>query len=112
MVVGADAIGPDGKALLVSAYGYGKMTELSQFPLQRRGGSGVIAIKTNEKSGPLAVMRIITTEDEVLLITAEGVAIRTLISQVKVLRRAALGVRLMKIELPDRLVACSVFEGV
>lgn len=112
MVVGADAIGPDGKALLVSAYGYGKMTELSQFPLQRRGGSGVIAIKTNEKSGPLAVMRIITTEDEVLLITAEGVAIRTLISQVKVLRRAALGVRLMKIEPPDRLAACSVFEGV
>jgi DNA gyrase subunit A len=80
--------------------------------LQRRGGSGVIAIKTNAKSGPLAVMRIITTEDEVLLITAEGVAIRTPISQVKVLQRAATGVRLMKVELPDRLAACTVFEGV
>jgi DNA gyrase subunit A len=113
-LIGADAIGPEGKALLVSAYGYGKMTERqSDFPLQRRGGSGVIAIKTNEKSGPLVVMRIITTEDEVLLITAEGTSrSRTLISQVKVLRRAALGVRLMKIEPPDRLAACSVFEGV
>ncbi|MGI6663416.1 MAG: DNA gyrase subunit A [Bacillota bacterium] len=111
-VVAADTVGPDGRALLVSAYGYGKITELSQFPLQRRGGSGVIAIKTNAKSGPLAVMRIITTEDEVLLITAEGVAIRTPISQVKVLQRAATGVRLMKVELPDRLAACTVFEGV
>ena len=110
-VIGADAVGPEGKVLLVSAYGYGKMTDVSDFPLHRRGGSGVIAMKTGEKSGPLAVMRIITREDEILLLTAEGTAIRTLISQIKVLRRASLGVRLMKVEPPDRLVACSVFEG-
>ncbi len=111
-VVAADTVDQRGKALLVSMYGYGKLTDLSQFPLQRRGGSGVIAIKTNAKSGPLAVMRIITTEEEVLLMTAEGVAIRTPISQVKELQRAALGVRLMKIEPPDRLAACTVLEGV
>jgi len=111
-VVAADTVGPSGKALLVSLYGYGKLTDLSQFPLQKRGGSGVIAIKTNAKSGPLAVMRIITTADEILLITAEGIAIRTPISQVRVLQRAALGVRLMKIEPPDRLAACTVLEGV
>ena len=57
-------------------------------------------------------MRTITTEDEVLIITAEGVAIRTPISQVKVPQRAATGVRLMKVEPPDRLAACTVFEGV
>jgi DNA gyrase subunit A len=111
-VVAADSVGPEGKVLLVSLYGYGKMTEVTGFPLHRRGGSGVIALKTSEKSGPLAVMRIITKEDEILLLTAEGVAIRTRVSQVKVLRRTALGVRLMKIEPPDRLAACSVFEGV
>lgn len=111
IVVAADAVGPDGKVLLVSLMGYGKLTELSEFPLHRRGGSGVIALKVSDKSGPLVVMRMVSIDDEILLLTAEGVAIRTEVSQVKMVHRAARGVRLMKIEAPDRLAACSVFEA-
>lgn len=111
IVVAADSVGPDGKVLLVSLMGYGKLTDLSEFPLHNRGGSGVIALKVSEKSGPLVVMRMVSIDDELLLLTAEGVAIRTQVSQVKMVHRTALGVRLMKIEPPDRLAACSVFEG-
>lgn len=110
-VVGADTPFKGGLVLLVSLMGYGKLTQVYEFPLHRRGGGGVIALKVSEKSGPLSVMRIVNREDEMLLMTAEGIAIRTQLSEVKELHRAALGVRVMKIEPPDRLSACSVFEA-
>ena len=57
-------------------------------------------------------MRLVSPQDEeALLITAEGVAIRIDLSEIKVARRATLGVRLMKIEPNDRLSACSILEG-
>ena len=110
-VIGADTPFKGGLVLLVSLMGYGKLTQVHEFPLHRRGGGGVIALKVSEKSGPLSVMRIVNREDEMLLVTAEGVAIRTELSEVKELHRASLGVRVMKIEPPDRLSACSVFEA-
>lgn len=110
-IVGADSAFPGGMVLLVSLMGYGKLTPIEEFPLHKRGGGGVIALKVSEKSGPLAVMRVVSPSGELLLITAEGVAIRTGLRQVKVLHRATLGVRLMKVEPLDRLVACSVSES-
>jgi DNA gyrase subunit A len=111
-VIGSDPVTPDSKVLLVSEYGYGKITKVSGFPLQGRGGRGVIALRVSDKSGPLAIMRLVSPQDEeALLITAEGVAIRIDLSEVKVARRTTLGVRLMKIEPTDRLSACSILEG-
>lgn len=109
-VVGADSTVKGGLVLLVSLMGYGKVTPLDEFPVHKRGGGGVIALKVSEKSGPLSVMRLVRKEDEMLLMTAEGVAMRTQLSEIKQLHRASLGVRVMKIEPPDRLSACSVFE--
>ncbi|MGE5579738.1 MAG: DNA gyrase subunit A [Bacillota bacterium] len=107
-IVGADSASSGGMVLLASVNGYGKLTPVEEFPLHNRGGGGVIAIKVNEKSGPLAVMRVVSPEDEVLLTTASGIAIRTSLSQVKQAHRAATGVRLMKVEADDRLVAASL----
>jgi DNA gyrase subunit A len=111
-VVAADPVAPGSEVLLVTESGYGKLSEVSDFPLQRRGGKGVMAIKKSAKGGNLAIMRVVTSEDEdALLITAEGVAIRIKLSDVKVARRNTLGVRLMKVEENDRLSACSIIEG-
>ncbi|HOB30769.1 MAG TPA: DNA gyrase subunit A [Bacillota bacterium] len=111
-VIGADPVAPDSKVLLVSEYGYGKITKVSEFPLQKRGGKGVISLKVTEKSGKLAIMRVVPPEaEEALLVTAEGVAIRIKLSEVKVSRRANLGVRLMKVEPGDRISTCSIIEG-
>ena len=110
-IVGADNASHGSKVLLVSLMGYGKLTPLDEFPLHRRGGGGVIALKVNDKSGPLALMRVVSPKDEVLLITAEGVAIRTRLSQVKEMHRSSTGVRLMRVEPQDRLVACSILES-
>lgn len=110
-IVGADSTYSGRLVLLVSLMGYGKMTPVEEFPLHRRGGRGVVGLKVSDKSGPLAVMRVVNSEGEILLLTAEGIAIRTPLSEVKVLHRATLGVRLMRIEPPDRLATCSIFEG-
>jgi len=110
-VVGVDPVDEGGMVLLVSLYGYGKLTPIQDFPLHRRGGSGVIALKVSEKSGPLAVMRLVSPKDEAILVTSEGTAIRIKMSQVKVAHRSALGVRLMKVDSPDGISACSVLEG-
>jgi len=110
-IVGADPVTPGKMVLLVSGYGYGKLTRIEEFPLRRRGRSGVVALKVSEKSGPLAVMRVVSTKDEAILITAEGIAIRIKLSQVRVSHRYSLGVRLMKVEPPDRISACSILEG-
>ncbi len=110
-IIGADSTSSGEMVLLVSFMGYGKLTTIKEFPLHKRGAGGVIGLKVTEKSGPLAIMRVVRPEDELLLLTAEGVAIRTRLSEVKVLRRATLGVRLMRIEPPDRLSACSIFEA-
>ncbi len=108
LIVGADSAAAGAKVLLASELGYGKLTPVEEFPLHKRGGGGVIAIRLGEKSGPLAVMRVVSPADEVLFITASGVAIRTGLDQVKQAHRAALGVRLMKVEAEDRVVAASV----
>lgn len=107
-IVSADSANQGGTVLLVSENGYGKLTPVDEFPLQKRGGSGVIALKVTDKSGPLAVMRVVSPEDEVLLTTASGIAIRTGVDQIKVLHRATLGVRVMRVDDGDRVVAASL----
>jgi len=110
-IISADSVFPGGMVLLVSLLGYGKLAPVDEFPLHKRGGRGVIGLKVSEKSGPLAVMRVVSPSDEILLLTAEGVAIRTSLDQVKKAHRTTLGVRLMKVDPGDRVVACSVFES-
>lgn len=110
-IVGADPVVPDGKVLLVTENGVGKLTPVSEFPLRHRGGYGVKALKITEKSGSLAVMRVVGGQEEIVLLTADGKSIRLKLSQVKIAHRAATGVLLMKVEAPDRIVACSILEG-
>ncbi len=110
-IVGADVTGPGGLALFVSELGFGKITSVDEFPLHRRGGSGVICMGLTEKTGPLAIMRVVEKNGQMLLLTAGGVALRTQLSQVRVYKRPAMGVTLIKVDPPDRVAACSIFDG-
>jgi DNA gyrase subunit A len=110
-VIGADIVTPDGHVLLVSELGFGKLTPIDEFPTHRRGSTGVIALKVSDKSGNLAVMRLADPDEEVLLVTAQGIAIRTPLEHVKIAHRNTLGVKLMKVDPSDRLAASGVIEG-
>ncbi len=84
--------------LFVSEYGLGKRTEMEEFTVQRRGGKGVKCYKITEKTGYVIGVKAVDEENEVMLITTEGIIIRIAVSDISVLGRITSGVKLMDID--------------
>ncbi len=85
------------KLLIMTGNGYGKMTLLSEYKIQKRGGSGIKTVKVTDKTGRLMVGRVVLgTEEEILAISRGSVVIRTGIKDVPTLGRDTQGVRIMK----------------
>jgi DNA gyrase subunit A len=87
--------------------GYGKRTALDEYPVQRRGGMGVITIKTNERNGKVVTILVVNDEDEVMLMTDIGKIIRMPIEGISVISRNTQGVKLMGMEPNERLVSAA-----
>ena len=108
-IVGTDVIKTDAKnprLLVVSANGYGKQTELSEYKTQNRGGSGIITMKVTDKTGQLITSRVVTDEsDEVVAISKKSQVIRTHIAEIATLGRSTQGVRIMKLREGDSLAS-------
>ncbi|MFB6264119.1 MAG: DNA gyrase subunit A, partial [Bradymonadaceae bacterium] len=100
---------PDGRddltVLTVTENGYGKRTEMAEYPLQSRGGKGVITIKVNERNGPLVDVRIVEDDDEVLMITNSGQVIRTPVEDISIYGRNTQGVTLMETDEDEKVVS-------
>ncbi len=92
-------------ALIVCDRGYGKRTALSEFPTKNRGGMGVIAIKTTERNGPVAGLRVTSDEDHLILISTTGRLIRIPVNTVPVVGRATQGVRVMRLDEDERVAS-------
>lgn len=100
-----------GSILTVSEKGYGKITEVGEYRTQSRGGSGVINLKVNEKTGPVAKSLFVTNEAKTLLLmNSSGVSITIPISSIRITGRAASGVRLMKLAPGLRVIDARVLE--
>lgn len=104
-VIGATIAESNATVLCVTENGLGKRSEFSDYRLQRRGGKGVINIKITDKNGPIVGLRTVTDRDEFMLITSEGMVIRMPVEPVRVLRRNTQGVRLIKLDKGDKVVA-------
>ena len=85
------------KILIVTENGYGKMSSLSHYRLSNRGGKGVKTVNITDKNGQLVVVRAVNGEEDLMIITSEGIIIRLPIEQVKYAGRATQGVRLIKV---------------
>ena len=109
-VVGMDAITKEGEILSVTAEGYGKRTPVEDYRLQSRGGKGIINTKVTEKTGEVVGLRLVRPNQELMLITSEGVVIRTDISEISVFNRNAQGVKLMRTDENDKVVALALVE--
>lgn len=105
VLVGAEIVEKDAAILLVTAHGYGKRTLLRNFPAKGRGTQGVIALATTQKTGPLAATCVVQEEDEVMVISSEGVVIRMPAKGVSLLGRPAQGVHVMRLGDNDRVVS-------
>jgi len=89
---------PAPTVLTVTANGYGKRTELSEYRIQSRGGKGTITIKTTERNGPVVAAAPVSDAEEVMLITNKGMLIRMPARGISVIGRNTQGVRLITVE--------------
>jgi DNA gyrase subunit A len=104
-VVEMDVLSEHAHLLSVTAGGYGKRSEISEYRFQGRGGSGVINIKVTEKNGQVVGIKSVTDADQLLLITERGQLIRIKVKDVRETGRAAQGVRLITLDEGDQVVA-------
>ena len=101
-----------GEVLCASANGYGKRTPVDDFPTKKRGGKGVIAIKTSERNGELVGAVAIDETKELMLISDGGTLVRTRASEVAQTGRNAQGVRLIRLGENETLVGVEAIEAV
>ncbi len=100
------AIAAPGSSLLtVCENGYGKWTDIEEYRLIRRGGKGVINIKTTERNGKVVALKAARDNDELMMIPAKGIMLRTNLDAVREIGRATPGVRLIKLDEGDKLMA-------
>ena len=94
----------DGLILTGSEFGFGKLTEVAEFPIHGRGGQGVIALQITERNGRLIGALQVSREDEVMLISSSGTLVRTAVNEISIQGRNTQGVRLIRLDEGDRLV--------
>jgi DNA gyrase subunit A len=102
-VIALNIVG-EGAIVLATENGYGKVTPLDEFPVQGRGGQGVIAIRTSERNGAVVGALQVAPDDELMLITLAGTLVRTPVADISVMGRNTQGVRLIRLDEEDRLV--------
>ena len=107
-VIGADVVKKDDATalfLVVMANGYGKTTNLKEYKIQRRGGSGIKTAKVNAKTGSLIASKVLTTHTEIVAISKKSQVIRVDAKEIPQLGRQTQGVRIMKLREGDSLAS-------
>ena len=103
----------EGKYILViSEYGYGKMSDMNDYRLTKRGSQGVLTIKAGEKNGALAKIVAVNGDEDILVVTNLGIIIRTSLKEVKVAGRNTLGVRIIRLINNQKVSSLCVTEAV
>ncbi|HOT73847.1 MAG TPA: DNA gyrase subunit A [Anaerohalosphaeraceae bacterium] len=98
---------PNSSLLTICENGYGKRTPIEEYRPQNRGGLGLINIKTTERNGKVVALKTVHDDDELMLITANGMMIRTGLEQVREIGRNTAGVRMITLKEGDKLVAAA-----
>ena len=97
-VVSLDLVEPGATLLAVSENGYGKRTEMEEYRLTRRGGKGIITMRTTDKTGRVEGVRMVTDDDQIMLVTSGGKVIRLRVNEIRVIGRNTQGVRLIGLD--------------
>ncbi|MDR1613561.1 MAG: DNA gyrase subunit A [Planctomycetota bacterium] len=103
--VGLMLLVPNGTVLTVSGQGMGKRSAFDDYRLTRRGAKGVINMNVTEKTGPVIVTMPVGEEDEVMIITQQGMVVRTAVNGIRVIGRATQGVKCIRLKEGDQVVA-------
>ena len=101
---------PDEMMLVVTSQGFGKRTPVADYPLQSRGGQGVITFKITPKTGDLIAARMVNPKQELIFISEGGIVLRTAVEEISVQGRSTQGVTLMDIEEGGSVAAVTVID--
>ena len=104
-VVGMEIVRPEANLLTVTANGFGKRTLLTEYRSQTRGGKGIINIKVNKRNGLVVAVQMIKSDEEIMMVSAEGIVIRFNAEDISKIGRATQGVTLMRLDKGDTVVA-------
>ena len=94
--------------LLVSEYGMGKCTNIEEFTPQHRGGKGIKCYKITEKTGNVVAAKAVNSDNEVMLITTEGIIIQIMVDEISILGRITSGVKLIDLDPNKEIVVASI----
>jgi DNA gyrase subunit A len=100
-----EVVSPHTQILTVTANGYGKRSQASEYRIQNRGGSGIFTVKRTQKTGDVVSIKTVADEDELMLISDQGKIIRLRAVDIPTQGRTTQGVRLITIEEGERVVA-------
>ncbi len=106
-VIGMVVVKREGTVLAVSENGFGKRTDILNYPIQNRGGQGVITIKTSSKIGKMVALKEVVDTDDLMIITQKGVLIRQPVRTIATIGRNTQGVKLIRLDEGDHIAAVS-----
>ena len=104
-------IASEGEVLTISENGYGKRTFVEKFRHQGRGGSGTIAMQTSERNGNVVGALLVNDTDELMIITDGGTLVRTRVAEISVVGRVAQGVRVIRLDVGEKVVGVDRIAG-
>jgi DNA gyrase subunit A len=106
-IVGMEVLSHGQTLFAVTANGFGKRTAIDEYPLHRRGGKGVITIKTGERNGAVVTILLVNEDDELMLMADGGKLIRTPIRGISVISRNTMGVKLIELAPGERVIGAA-----
>jgi DNA gyrase subunit A len=106
-IVGMEVLSHGQTLFVVTENGYGKRTSIDEYPVQKRGGKGVISIKTTERNGLVVGILLVSDEDDLMLMTNIGKVIRMPVDSISVISRNTQGVKLMGMDTDERVVGAA-----
>mgnify|MGYP003508153714 FL=1 len=109
-VISMDICKPGDSILIVTEKGFGKRTDVEEYRPQTRGGKGLLTYKISEKTGELVGMMMVNDDNDIMMITTEGVIIRIHASDINIIGRNTSGVRLMRTTDTNLIVSCAKTE--
>jgi DNA gyrase subunit A len=110
-VVNMDAVDPGKTILTVSERGYGKRTDLAEYRKQGRGGSGIITMKTTDKTGRVITATQVNDDNDLMLITDQGKIIRQKVGAISLIGRNTQGVKLFNVDADEKVVSAALIEA-
>jgi DNA gyrase subunit A len=106
-IVGLEVLSYGQTLFTVTENGFGKRTSIDEYPVQKRGGKGVITIKTSERNGQVVGIVLVDDEDDIMLVANSGKIIRMAVKDISIISRNTQGVKLISVEPDEQVVAAA-----